>query len=357
MTQAEQEQVNSEYYHVIFAGLKGGGRYLTGLREYIGSKGFVISSLTTRAGLKSGEKRLSTHYHNLAKELISRAKGRTIRVYAHSLGSIEVLDLMKALSESADMPNKALEIIFISPPGMGFRGFRGVGKVGLRLGKVIKNIGLYDQYHLYPLSTSNDEQAIEQRKYLLKVMLPNIIPDSSERNKITSELEAIDTALEGNQSGLANSEEVEKQYLKRRHILLKGLLEKIFAGQHITEEQHRESLLIHHELKNDLASRLSYSFIAFAFGFKTLTTLYRGIDSKIVEAVKYCQQQIIEVKIGIAILGKDELVKENDFENFNRLSSWNNIPIFKHFFSDVEHGSVAHRWPVIDALEAIKLAN
>src|SRR6476661_5090154 len=86
------------YFHVILPGLQGGGRNLTGLREYIDDRGWVVASLSTRAGLKRHVFNLKTHYQNLAQELITQAQGRVIRIYAHSLGGIEVLDLMKMLA-------------------------------------------------------------------------------------------------------------------------------------------------------------------------------------------------------------------------------------------------------------------
>src|SRR5689334_10121134 len=92
----------NDYFHVIMPGLKGGGRNLTGLREYIGARGWVLASLSTRAGLKRRVFNLHTHYEKLAQELINQSNGRVIRIYAHSLGGIEVLDLMKKLARHKD---------------------------------------------------------------------------------------------------------------------------------------------------------------------------------------------------------------------------------------------------------------
>ncbi len=87
----------SLYFHVILAGIKGGGRNLTGLRQHIGKRGLVVASLSTREALKRNEFKLKTHYQNLAREIIQQAQNQTIRIYAHSLGGLEALDLLKEL--------------------------------------------------------------------------------------------------------------------------------------------------------------------------------------------------------------------------------------------------------------------
>lgn len=43
---------SDRHFYVIMAGVKGGGRSLTGLREHIGNKGYAVSSLSTRFGVK-----------------------------------------------------------------------------------------------------------------------------------------------------------------------------------------------------------------------------------------------------------------------------------------------------------------
>jgi|GEM_PF-3378825 len=349
------EQSDQDYFHVIFAGIKGGGKYLTGLRDYIGKKGFVISSLSTRPGLKGGESTLSTHYRNLAQELVCKAQGKKIRIYAHSLGSLETLDLMKALADCQDLPCKALEIIFISPPGVGQKGFKGLGKVLLRLGKVVRNVGLYDQHHLFPLETAQDTVTAEQRKLLLEVLLPGVIPDVVQQQRLIKELEIIDFELSFLMTHPELKAEFEKWYLGKRHLIIRGLLEKIFAGDHINEADHRDSLNLYRENAVDIASGFCYLRVAVMFAFKSFKTLFQGMDSKIIEATEQCQKKVVAVTLGVAILGRDDLVEACDYNMLDKLALAKNFSIRKLFFNDVEHASVAHRWAVIDALEAINL--
>ncbi len=355
MTLSMLEQNDQDYFHVIFAGLKGGGKYLTGLRDYIGKKGFVISSLSTRPGLKWGEFKLSTHYRNLAQELVNKAQGKKIRIYAHSLGSLETLDLMKALADCQDLPHKALEIIFISPPGVGQKGFKGLGHVLLRLGKVVQNVGLYDQHHLFPLHKAQDSVTAEQRKLLLEVLLPGVIPDLLQQQRLIRELEIIDSALSFLQTHPTLKAEFENWYLGKRHLIIRGLLEKIFAGDHITEADHQEWLALYRENSVDIASGFGYLRVAVIFAFKCFKTLFQGMDSKIMEATEQCQKKVVAVKLGVAILGRDELVEARDLLKLDKLALAKNFSIRKLFFNDVEHASVAHRWSVIDALEAVNL--
>lgn len=342
------------YYHVILAGVKGGGRYLTGLREHIGKKGYVIPSLSTRAGLKRGEYRLKTHYKNLAQELINLSGGQVIRIYAHSLGGVEVLDLAKALAQQENLPQKSLEVIFISPPGIGQTGVKGVQEVGKRFYRVVRDLGLYDQYHLLPMNLAGGNLPPPKRKLFLEEWLPRMVTDKVKCAKITEAITRIDAEIEFLQDYPALQKRYEPWYRRERHKLMKPLLEKILYGSHIEEETHQQCLQRYREMVQDTASRLTFSLLTFAFLAKALTTLYQGIDSKIINVYDYCQKRGVNTSLGIVILGKDDLVRDGDYAKLHNLTASRRIAVHKQFFDEEEHSSVAYKWELIDALEAIQ---
>lgn len=343
-----------DYYHVILAGVKGGGRYLTGLRNYIGEKGYVIPSLSTRVGLKRGEYRLKTHYQNLARELINLSDGHLIRLYAHSLGGVEVLDLAKALAEQEDLPHKSLEVIFISPPGIGQKGFKGVQEVGKRFYKVIRDLGLYDQYHLLPMSFEDDTFTPYQRQRFLDEWLPMLVEDETKRTKIGQAITTIDSEIQFLKLHPTLQKLYEPFYRRQRHKVMKPLMEKVLYGSHIEEETHQECLQRYRELLQDKTSRLIFFPLTFTFIAKALKTLYQGIDEKIINVFDYCEQRGVNTSLGVVILGKDDLVRAGDYARLSKLSSSHRISVHKHFFEEEEHSSVAYKWELIDALEAIQ---
>lgn len=339
------------YFHVILPGLQGGGRNLTGLREHIGTRGWVVASLSTRAGLKRRVFNLRSHYKKLAQDLIDQANGRIIRIYAHSLGGIEVLDLMKTLARHQDLPAKQLEIIFISPPGVGQKGFSGLLEIGKRFYKVVKNLGLYDQNYLLPPESADGQ---DQRRLFLDEWLPRMMSDGQQREEFLTALEAIDSKLL-----LLNESEIQLEqqafYIQQRHKLLKSLVERIICGKHITEVKHQHYLQQHREQAFDIAPGLIYLFISSLFATKVLFNLYRGIDRKLLAVYSYCQKLKINTKLAIVVLGHDDLVLSQDYTNFSRMARFRQIPIYNFLFENEEHSSVAHKWELIDNLERLEL--
>lgn len=343
-------------FHVILPGLKGGGRNLTGLREHIASRGWVAASLSTRVGLKKGlgVYNLKAHYNGLAQELITHARGRVIRIYAHSLGGIEVLYLMKALARQTNLPYKSLEVIFISPPGIGQKGFSGLFRVGQRLVRVIRNLGFYDQQSLLPVSACEDNQVNLQRKLFLEEWLPHLVSSPLKREKFRQDLEAIDNKLLLPDKFYKLSDE-EMLYLRQRHKLLKELVVKILCGEHIAEEKHQQYLRKYHELASDIAPTLAYLLTITIFSFMVLFNLYQGIDRKILAVYENCRQLKINTKVGVVILGRDDLVQIQDYAGFTEMAAKLHVPVYNFVFEDEEHSSVAYKWGLIDSLEEIKL--
>lgn len=347
---------NSEYFHVILPGLKGGGRNLTGLREYIGSRGWVTASLSTRVGLKRGFSNLKAHYHKLALDLIAQSQGRTIRIYAHSLGGIEVLSLMKELARHKDLPRNSLEIIFISPPGVGQKGFSGLLRVGKRLGNVIKNLGFYDQDYLLPVTPLEGDSVHPQRKLFLEDWLPRLVTDPIKRENFKQALEAIDNKILLSEVSKRLPDQ-KNLYQQERHKLLKNLVEKIINGHHITEEKHQQFLLKHQELALNIAPNFSYLLTSFLFLSRVLFNLFTGIDRKLFATYDYCLNQSVNTKVAVVILGHDELVFSQDYANFTKMASIRKMPIYNFVFENEEHSSVAVKWSLIDALENLELSH
>jgi hypothetical protein len=339
-----------DYFHVIMAGVKGGGHYLTGLRQHIGDKGYVVSSLSTPFGLKRGEYRLKTHYANLTQEILSRAQGKLIRIYAHSLGSIEVLDFMRALAVQPELADKALEVIFISPPGVGQKGIRAIREVGRRLAKVIEGVGLYDQYQLFPLSNESDPIVTQKRRLFLEEWLPRLVQEQQSREKLTQKLEILDAALVAE---CITPKDDQRGYHHERHQLMKELVEKIMAGKHLSTEAHLHYLHLYGESPGKLANRVWSLIAGLKLLVKTLWALHQGVDRKILAAVERCQKAGIEVKLRVVILGRDELVQSQDYEKLVELALAKDIVISRQSFATEEHSSVAYNWELIDALEAL----
>jgi hypothetical protein len=336
------------------AGLKGGGRYLTGLREHIGARGYVVSSLSTRAGLKKGEANLHTHYTKLAACLIQQAQGKPIRIYAHSLGGIETLDLVKALAARPDLPHKSLEILFISPPGVGQNGLRGLREIGRRFGRLLHNLALYDQYHVLPLTVEeHDGSILQKRQRFLEEWLPYLIPDSARRSRLERTLLSIDAELLFLHHRPELRREYEAWYLGQRHKIMKELLDKVFSGRHIAEDIHQRYLRQYGEREENLASFRAYLRCLLPFLGRSARTLYQGLDAKILEMYEHCRRQGVDTRLGVVVLGKDDLVQAKDYEQLNRLGAARSIPILQHIFQNEEHASVAHKWELIDALEAL----
>lgn len=340
----------SPYFHVILAGIKGGGRNLTGLREHIGKRGLVIASFSTREALKRNEFKLKTHYTNLAREIVRQAQSLTIRIYAHSLGGIEVLDLLKALLKEAALPNKAIEIIFISPPGIGQRGFSGLLEVGKRMKLLLKEWGFYDQFYLFPSIPGIPEAKNRQREIFLNEWLPRLVADGGKRTELVKAFQRIDEEL----VAFKLQSEQEAEYFRRqRYLLMKPLLEQILSGDHITEEIHRQQLEQNHELSRDINSRLAYRSIFLGFMFRVLKTLFFGIDKKILGIIESCQSVDVDLKLGVVILGKDNLIRLQDYAELNRIAHLNGRPVEINVFENEEHSSVAYKWELIDALEEL----
>ncbi|HEX2911723.1 MAG TPA: hypothetical protein VH186_13010 [Chloroflexia bacterium] len=360
---SDENVVAGNYFHVILAGLQGGGRYLTGLREYIGDRGYVVSSLSTRAGLKKGHYCLKSYYTSLAKQIVQKARGALIRIYAHSLGGIEALDLIRALAARTDLPHKTLELFLISPPGIGQKGLSGVGRVGLRFPKLIKNVGLYDQYEVFPLAGQAAEQLEQNELILLKHQrflnewLPRLIPDQKARNKIIEDVQFIDRELLLLREHPELRRQFEKWYLSQRHKIMRDLLNRIFSGKHIKEEKHQLYLSRYTEQKEHLAPKWAYLWCLTTLLGKLLKTLYQGLDYKVLELVEFCRAQGVEARLGTVILGKDELVKLQDYAHLNELCTQHSIPLYQHIFENEEHASVAHKWELIDALESLNCSN
>jgi len=347
---------NSEYFHVILPGLKGGGRNLTGLREYIGSRGWVTASLSTRVGLKRGFCNLKAHYRKLALDLIAQSQGRTIRIYAHSLGGIEVLYLMEELARHKDLPRNTLEVIFISPPGVGQKGFSGLLRVGKRFGNVIKNLGLYDQDYLLPVPPLEGNSIDPQRKVFLDEWLPRLVTDPIKRENFKQALEAIESKILLAEVSKRLPEQ-RNLYQQERHKLLKDLVEKIINGKHITEEKHQQFLQKHQELALNIAPGFSYGLTSFLFVLRVFFNLFLGIDRKLFATYDYCLQQSVNTKVAVVILGRDELVFSDDYANFTKMASFRKMPVYNFVFENEEHSSVAVKWSLIDALESLELIN
>ena len=341
------------YYHVILAGLQGGGRCLTGLREHIGDKGYVVASLSTRSGAKPGEYRLKTHYDRLARQLIEQAGGRLIRIYAHSLGGLEVLDLLPALARRREtLPHHTVEVFLISPPGIGLQGLDGLGQIVRKFYSLLKKLGLHDQYQILPMPDETDEQSTQRRKIFLEEWLPRLVTDPLDRKKLAAEIARIDAEL----GFLREQPRLHLEhawYERQRHKIMKGLLTKVFVGQHIGEERHLVQLEYCRERDSDRAGRLGRLVLSLAFGGRVLKTLYGGVDHKIVRVTQHCRQLGVKVKLAAVILGQDELVAAQDYNRLVWLSATNGISLRVETFLNEEHSSVAHNWALIDALEEL----
>jgi hypothetical protein len=304
--------------------------------------------------LKRGEYRLKTHYTNLAGNLIDLAQGQIIRLYAHSLGGIEALDLVKALARHENLPHKSLEIIFISPPGIGQKGVIGMQEVGRRFVKLVRNLGLYDQYHILPMSVSDEKLTPKKSQVFLEEWLPCLVTNEAKRAKFAQTLAVIDGELHFLQKRPDLQKKYELWYRKQRHKLMKPLLEKVLYGSHIKEEIHQQFLQRYREMVQDKAPRFIRFPLTFAFAAKALKTMYQGVDSKILEISEYCQQLGVTATLGVVILGKDDLVRATDYAKLDRLSFLRQITIHHQIFDEDEHASVAYKWELIDALEAIQ---
>jgi hypothetical protein len=360
-THAHDKNDKKNYFHVVLAGLQGGGNFLTGLRQHIGPKGFVASSLSTRFGLKQGEFGLKSHYTNLANQIIKQAQDKPIRIYAHSLGGIEVLDLMKVLAQHLDLPQRSLEVLFISPPGVGQQGWRVSYRLLLRLFKLIKTLGLHDQYQLLPLINKNEPEnnptenfSFKKRTIFLNEWLPRLVVDGPKCHQITKALQTIDSELLFLQNWPALEATYAQWYKSKRHKLMKKLMEGVLSGNHIAELTHTDYLKKYGEYSRyELASSLAQIRTSFEFILSIGKRLYQGVDTKIVEAFEACQQAGIDLKIGIVIMAQDALVSAQDYTTLLQLAHAKQIPISKHTFENQEHASVAYNWDLIDALEAL----
>lgn len=263
---------------------------------------------------------------------------------------------MKALTAQPELPHKSLEVIFISPPGVGQKGLRGLGKVGRRLAKVIQTLGLYDQFHIFPLTAENNASLLQKRKIFLDEWLPRIITDSHKRERVCHELQITDAELLFLESRPTLKKEYASWYQHKRHQVMKRLLEEVINGKHILEETHLKYLKSYGEFnQSNIKSRLANFTISFELAVRTLKILYRSIDSKIVETFEFCQKLGINLKIGVVIFGKDELVYDQDYASLMQLALSKHIPIYRRTFENQEHSSVAYNWELIDALETIRL--
>ncbi len=312
----EVEPQNKEASLLFLPGLFGGGRNLTLIREALTGlsqetfRVFVPDSISTRYR--------RTFFDEILNSWLKAVEGKQPVIVAHSLGSVELFEVLKEL-KNRNVSNPF--VILVSP--LGTESTKGMGLIG-RLRELALNAAFYDQHTVYPLPDKfYQDQDIspsrgERRETFLSIFGEEKVEFEGEKVSLREALEIIDGQLQRDDV----SEEETHRLLRERARLLRPFIERMYRGEHVSEERHRKFM----EVYREEISSLGLLANALRFLPKVLRTVL-GPGDTIERIKKMCPN----AKIAILGLENDVLLSP---EKVNKLTekgvAVRILPVYAH---------------------------
>jgi len=313
-------------YYIFFPGATGGGKALTPIREkmeetYGRENVYIPSSITTPESLKQNESP-KERIEKIAEQIILRSPNGQ-NIIAHSFGSYETLDLVRALLNKGFTGNMRVE--FIGTPGLFKRGLPALIEFAKRVTEMGREVTINEQHVLYPLpdkfynseavkgstklwEDSNDKRQIRRLWFIEN--LSRLVPDNEQKTQLVKELTEIDTGL----NSAADDSETQ-DFMSRRIKLLAPLLQDIFKGKHLNPEQANAFLEYYGETPQELTSKLA--FIAQSLGYcgKIFARIYDGLGKEINTLRKQAKTTNNNLIFGFATMENDAIIKDRDLQD------------------------------------------
>ena len=338
--------VNKPFFVYMPGLLMQGSRNIATLRQL--DELYVPVSLSARQAMKKGEKDIREHHVNTGREILKRAGGRDIKIFAHSMGGFEAIDIVSAMVESGGIKDRSIEIIFVATPGLNERGYKGLFDFAKRFADMNINVTTLEQHTAYPLPEryyqkhakySKAHQGAEvvfkdtpplrtERKETFLRYLDRIVPDPAKRAKTIKDLSNIDNLLASRQL----TAEEEQKLLKKRTQILHPLIQSIFRGEHFDSQTHEALLKQYGELPQDLASVPTSVLSAVRYFGRITKDIFRGLDKKTAQLVKRSKDAGVNFKLGLAVLERDAIIKPSDVPKIQTRLNESNIT---HAFESV----------------------
>jgi hypothetical protein len=314
-------------FDVFLPGFFGGGKGLTELRKNTGM--FVPSSISTRESFKNDEKSLGDHYRNLTQEILQNAGNKDLTFYCHSLGCLEVNDVLQLMSNDERAKGKNIQIVLMAAPQSAEYGFKSLGNFVEKTQDFLKNVTVYEQHIAYPLpeamyeDVKDDKEASEflgvvkdtpekrqKRKQKFASNLKKIVPIDEDRNNVEKRLEQIDESLLKN-----DVDDVEKQALYDERIkILHPLIEQLFQGNNFDDAEVHEMMEKYRELSSDLSTPLRYKANFALYMGKAMDDVMYGSVNNLIDTAEKMKEKDIKASFAFALMEQDVYIKKEDIE-------------------------------------------
>lgn len=343
-------------FFAFLPGFSGGGRSLSALRQI--EDLYVPSSISTRQAMKTGERSLTDHHNNLAREIIDLSQGKDIAMFVHSMGGFEAIDVVKALLNCSEAKGRNIRLIFIATPGFTEKGFKSIKSFFRRFLDMNKNVTFYEQHVAYPLpenyypAVSTNQSDLEivfrddsnkrtERRQRFVESLERTIPDAFIREKTLKDLQAIDQEM-----AKSDLSEVEfNELMNKRVKLLHPFIQSLFRGEQIDRQTHQKFLKTYKELTQDLSNLSTNVFSALCYLGRMTGRMYQGIQRPLAEVVKLAKKKDVNLRFGLSVLEKDTIVRKEDLPAIQKGIDLNNLSdsldgLF--FLEQLSHSSLAY---------------
>ncbi len=319
---------------VMLPGATGGGEKLTQLRndldEYYPNRNYVLSSLTTRESLKTGEDP-KDHYQKAAADILSLSSNQdTIRIFGHSSGGNEMRLFLEELLPLIKDKNKKLELVFIAVPGLSEReDAAGALEFASRFLSMQSEYSYLEQHTAYPLPEDLQylniplnnlpadlakipDSPIHRRerreKFALK-RLPKIIGDTNKQVELLNQIAKVENDIRDN---TGNNEYI-NQKIKERSELLQPVIDGLFEGKHISTDDHLFQLRKYHETETEIADSLTHAIHGLPVVLDAIAQdVFKGFDNSLKKVIDESQAFGIPLFYYIELLENDTIVQVDD---------------------------------------------
>lgn len=327
LVKENEAKPENKSFDIFLPGFFGGGKGLTELRKNTGM--FVPSSISTKESFKKDEKSLGDHYKNLTQEILQNAGNKDVTFYCHSLGCLEVNDILQLMSNDERTKGKNIQIVLMAAPQSAEYGFKSLGNFVEKTQDFLKNVTVYEQHIAYPLpeamydDVKEDKEASEflgvikdtpekrdKRKHNFTDNLKKIIPNEEVRNKVHERLGQIDESILKNEVS-----DTEKQALYDERVkILHPLIEQLFQGNNFDDAEVREMMEKYRELSGDLSTPLRHKANFALYMGKAMDDVMYGSVNNLIDTAEKMKEKDIKTSFAFALMEQDVYIKKEDIE-------------------------------------------
>jgi hypothetical protein len=321
----QTEKASQQPFRVFLPGSGSHGRELTGIRSaldttYGADSSFVPSSIDSIYSRKTGES-FSDYYSRMAQEIAVKAGAKDVVIVAHSLGTVEAIDVLNALLDSS-WKGKKIQVELASPIGYQGKGTKNVWETS------VQSLSIFDYlvteqhmayplperyYDSYPNSSVPGTRVIfedspgnrKERKSRFKDMLAATTPDPDERQGLFSQVEELD---QKKVKLISEGNDPHAEYLLyQRKEALYPYVEKLFRGLHHADDLHRQYQERYGEFLGSSLRGRARTINTLVSRLRTLAAFHNGLTKSLARIVEKAKHKEKELSVSFVFLERDEL--------------------------------------------------